>query len=273
MDELEQAFAEHSSQQSERVAPKKRTREEIIRELKQKRAQEAGQAPRLVEEEAKLLEDAKQKGKFKPIGFKPINSSSTGKKRKGDGDSEKKKKQKVEDRKQGPKEKPSTPSMAGVKKILPLQKAEVFTEPSTGSKDIDEDFDIFAGAGEYTGVEIDDDDEEINENRSQKNVRHDGDQPATSILPQKHWIAMDDELGEIPQTRQIIPPPPTNSQPDEDQETEEKLLRLAPLESSAVPSIKDLLEMDNAAGKYERKQKRKEKKSKKKGKGAASDGE
>ncbi len=270
MDELEQAFAEHSSQQSERVAPKKRTREEIIRELKQKRAQEAGQAPRLVEEEAKLLEDAKQKGKFKPIGF---NSSSAGKKRKGDGDSEKKKKRKVEERKQGPKEKP--PSTTGVKTVLPLQDPDVFAEPSKGFKDIDEDFDIFAGAGEYTGVEIDDDDEGINENRSQKNVGHDGDQRATSILPQKHWIAMDDELGEIPPTRQIISlrPPPTDSQPDEDQETEEKPTRLAPLESSAVPSIKDLLEMDDAAGRYERKQKRKEKKSKKTGKGAASDGD
>lgn len=275
MEELEQAFAEHSSQHPEQAAPpKRRTREEIIRDLKQKRAQEGGQIPKAVEV-VKLPEDMKQKGKFKPIGFKPINASSAGKRRKGDGDSVKKKKRKVDEVvEQISKDQSSAP---GVESVFPVPAPEN-GKPSkpSGFEDIDEDFDIFAGAGEYTGVEIDDDDGENDENRSETYVGHDRAELLPSTLPQRRWIAMDDELERLPPAKLIQPlqsTPPTDSRPDEAQETVERPMRLAPLESSAIPSIKDLLDMDDAANKHDRKQKRKEKKSRKRGKEVESDGD
>ncbi|EGN96819.1 hypothetical protein SERLA73DRAFT_185001, partial [Serpula lacrymans var. lacrymans S7.3] len=73
---LEQAFAEASA---ESTVPKKRTREDLIQELKKRKQngtdeQAVDKAVKSAEEEARLLEEAKKTGKFKPIGFKPIGA-------------------------------------------------------------------------------------------------------------------------------------------------------------------------------------------------------
>ena len=74
-DILEQAFVDATTVAS---GSKKRTREDIIRELKAKQQNESvdqsvgSSKPETVEEERQSFEAAKQSGKFKPIGFKPI---------------------------------------------------------------------------------------------------------------------------------------------------------------------------------------------------------
>ena len=79
-DELEQAFIE--------AHPRKRTREDIIAELKNKRHKSEG-ASELegatgegADEQDATLEEAKKAGKFRPIGFKPIGNAEGKKKKK-----------------------------------------------------------------------------------------------------------------------------------------------------------------------------------------------
>ena len=266
VDELEQAFAESSAIPAEQVAlPKKRTREEIIRELKQKRtAEEGGQAPKAGD--LNPLEEAKQKGKFKPIGFKPVDSSLTGNKRKESGEGEKKKKKKKRKIAEGEKNNPEPAPPTN--KMVPAPTSFERLKPP----DINEDFDIFAGAGDYTGVEIDDEeelDEEATRNSSAHNTVVETAETSSTSMPLGRWIAVDDEPAQILPGRLPLPPQPTPVESKEETEAldkeEEKPMRLAPLESSAVPSVKDLLAMDDAAIKYEKKQKRKEKKRKRGG--------
>ena len=94
---LEQAFLESSTQ------PKKRTKEEILRELKSKRGAGAGagSASTAPTEADKALEEAKKAGKFKPIGFKPVGSAAAG----GEGKTKRKKKVKVGEAEEGGKKK------------------------------------------------------------------------------------------------------------------------------------------------------------------------
>jgi IK cytokine len=76
--------------------PKKKSRQDLIRELKEKH----GQAKPAEDNAADTgIEEAKKVGKFKPIGFKPIGGDSEGKKRKKEkeGGEKKKKKRKVEE--------------------------------------------------------------------------------------------------------------------------------------------------------------------------------
>ncbi|KAH7926037.1 hypothetical protein BV22DRAFT_389638 [Leucogyrophana mollusca] len=101
---LEQAFIQVTS---EPTVSKKRTREDIIRELKEKRQigagpQAATSVAKAPEDEARVLEEAKKAGKFRPIGFKPIGSQkdAKGKKKRakeGDKDGERKKKRRKEE--------------------------------------------------------------------------------------------------------------------------------------------------------------------------------
>jgi IK cytokine len=140
----------------------------------------------------------------------------------------------------------------------------------TADEDFDDNFDIFAGAGEYVGIEIDENEDDA-ETTSHRAPPHAPEVP--SSLPQR-WIAMD-EPEHAPQSKPQIPlpvPKPEVATVAPDQEVEEQPIRLAPLESSSVPSIKQLLDMHDAADKYEKKLKRKEKKQRKRGgKGKGSD--
>ena len=258
-DALEEAFMEATSHTPTNV-PKKRTREELIRDLKEQRARNAEQqGPKTIDEEARLLEEAKQKGKFKPIGFKPIGSISEGNKKKkekrsADDVERKKKKRKVDIE--------SSADKAGSKdsSLMPPPpiptKAQVKPKTPEPEEPIDDDFNIFADAGEYEGIDIGDDDDD-DENVPRKTEEKD--ESSSSTAPQR-WIP--DET-EPPSTKPSIPvqsPPPSHKVVSEDEAEDDQPMRLVPLSSSALPSIKDFLAMEQAADSYDKKKKRKGKK-------------
>ncbi|KDR80701.1 hypothetical protein GALMADRAFT_241103 [Galerina marginata CBS 339.88] len=263
VDALDQAYLESS--QHESAAGKKRTREDLIKELKEQRAGKSEQptpAPKGAEEETK------QKGKFKPIGFKPIGQSSDTKKKsksnKSDGtEGEKKKKRKADGGDVTGKTKTTSTSMPPP----PIAKAVKPEEP------VDNDFDIFAGAGEYEGIDIGDDDDEDAGALLKAKGRvelEEGEEPSTSSVPRR-WIENDEPR---PATKQNILHPSmqlknatSGKSPTHEREVSEgegaeesRPMRLAPLASSALPSIKEFLAMDKAADSYEKKRKRKDKK-------------
>ena len=285
---------EQSSQQPDVSSSKKRTREDIIKELKNKRAKGDidSSAQSLTSE--KDIETAKKEGKFKPIGFKPIGSSEKSKTGSED-KKKKKKKRKVIEEKVKVLEKPSDtqaqedkPDNKGVVTEQPTGKGlDIAPEPA--SESIDDDFDIFADAGEYEGINLDDDDDEndVNEDvprpRPSKESNKEHSKEAIRDAqehqePRQKWFT--DIEPPFPSPEREIPPisdkkgknkENSDSPEDFDQETEEPEpeapTRLAPLASSTVPSIRDILAADSA---LEAEQKRKERKEKRKaGKGGS----
>lgn len=279
VDALDQAFLQSSSSHHEPTAPKKRTREDIIRELKEQRAGKSSPDRSASQtSEVQLLEEAKQRGKFKPIGFKPIGSSTENKRKKTKTDNlekeEKKKKRKPNgDEPSANKAKPSTDSMPPPSSSTqPKQQSKpiVLEEP------IDHDFDIFADAGEYEGIDIgdDDDDEDKLTARPHRDDVEEGEEASTSSMPRR-WISGDEPVP-ILTSRNILPLASgskehsqsyhggTMNEVDEEVDSDEQPMRLAPLASSVLPSIKDLLAMDKAASSYDKK-KRNDKKSRRGG--------
>ncbi|KAJ7879915.1 hypothetical protein B0H14DRAFT_3129458 [Mycena olivaceomarginata] len=271
-DSLEQAFMEAAS---EPTVPKKRTREDIIRELKEKKGVKSS-AP--VNDGA--LDAAKKQGKFKPIGFKPIGGAEDKpkkKKAKADGaDGERKKKKRkveaaasTEQKGEADSRMPAPPSNA----------PEADPQTPSSSKlplpedDTPEDFDIFADAGEYQGLDLGDEEDEDGAATTRK-----PDNPAPedgieeSAPPPRKWFD-EDEPDPAPSTSKLPLPAALEKSPprpvDEDEEGEVEQMRLVPLASSALPSIKDLLAMDEAANSSNKWKKKKDKK--KAGKGDADD--
>ncbi|KIK61811.1 hypothetical protein GYMLUDRAFT_243474 [Collybiopsis luxurians FD-317 M1] len=255
---LEQAYNQASS---ESTVPKKRTREDIIRELKANRAQQGGAT---VPQEGPALD----KSKFKPIGFKPIGSSGEQKEEKkkkkksvtGEGE-RKKKKRKVEAlTKEKSKEPEVVPTAPASPAATPRQPSHL---PEPEEPKPPEDFDIFAGVGEYEGIDAENDSDEEDENNP-------GPLEREEIVPNSFgggWFASDIPAQGPAEAPVDSPPdrePSTAQAPplpiEEGEASDEELTRLVPLSSSAVPSIKELLEMDDAAGAVEKKQKRKNKK-------------
>ncbi|KAF6761607.1 RED-like protein N-terminal region-domain-containing protein [Ephemerocybe angulata] len=268
-DSLEKAFQGVSTSTTEKSS-KKRSRADLLKELKEKRiASPGGEADaagttETAQEEARRLEEARQKGKFKPIGFKPIGEPEGKKKKKkvkrdGTADEErKKKKRKVE--------------LAAVEETNPAGEGQRPTSAQTSAppppepEPVDNDFDIFADAGEYDGLELGDDDDEEEDpanRRNQKASMKEEEEEEGEFVP-KQWIPVEDS-GSILQRIHSEPPEPlasTKPEPDlEGAESEEEApMRLVPLASSAVPSIKELLEMDRAATSSYKNKKRKDKK-------------
>jgi IK cytokine len=237
------------------VTPKKRTREDLIRELKERRSRDAGQSFESIRVDNLQLEEAKQKGKFKPIGF-----TSTSKRRKDGGTADRKKKKRKVDNDKKHLDSQGKPQAASTTDMPTPKTTE--QPKSVPDEDIDDSFDIFAGAGEYTGVEIDE------HEGTEIATPQPTDPKASSSLPQL-WIAMDGPEHVPVAKPQLSPqlpiPIPESATVKTDQEVGETPMRLAPLESSGVPSIKELLDIHDAADKYERKLKRKEKKQRKRG--------
>ena len=263
---LEEAFMEATSQAPINV-PKKRTREELIRDLKEQRVRNAEQGPKTVDEEARLLEEAKQKGKFKPIGFKPIGPISEGKKKKekrsADDVERKKKKRKVDIENSADKAGSKDSSLMPPPPIP--TKAQVKPKTPEPEEPIDDDLNIFADAGEYEGIGISDDDDDENVPQVTRETEE-RNQSSSSTAPQR-WIPSDET--EPPRTKPSIPPlskvttqspPSSHKVVSEDEAEDEQPMRLVPLSSSALPSIKDFLAMDQAASSYDKKNKRKNKK-------------
>jgi len=306
LDALDQAYLESSSTHKESTVPRKRTRAELLQELKDQRAGKPTNSAQLsVEEEAKALEEAKQKGKFKPIGFKPIGQPE-GKKKKLKSDStdpEKKKKRKLDGETLSGDKAISTTNHADSMPpppTIPTSKQETQTK-TVEQEPVDGEFDIFADAGEYKGIDVDDDDDD-DENlvsRSKPPTEDDEkehEEDSSSAIPRR-WIETD-EHDQSASTKPSIPLPlvlnssksaaatssssrrsPPQHHPhreaiisdDEEMEDDDKPVRLVPLASSALPSIKDFLAMDKAAGSYDKKKKRKDKK--KNGGGDDADGD
>ena len=235
--------------------PQKKSRQDLIRELKEKRGQHKPAESKVVDAG---IEEAKKAGKFKPIGFKPIGGDSEGKKRKKEkeGGDKKKKKRKVEEAKDRPAEasgstKPSAPS---VNATLP-EKGKL-PAPELEPEPLDPDFDIFAGVGEYTGEVVDDEEED-------EHPATEGSQEPPPDVDQPRGGWFEKPKSPTPPPREPTPPPAEEPSGTKDEEMEEEPtpVRLAPLVSSM--SVKDILAMDEAVAKEEKRKARKEKKKKK----------
>ncbi|KAI0766702.1 RED-like protein N-terminal region-domain-containing protein [Trametes elegans] len=325
---LEQAFLESAAQ------PKKRTRADILRELKSKRgvAADGDGADGAAQAAAdKALEEAKKAGKFRPIGFKPVGGAGAGAGDKSGKDGKRKKKAKAGAPEENGerKKKRKLALTAATQGPPPAQKADV--PPVPGSSDanasaqaeadpsgaaaaeksavtapppppererepVDEDFDIFADAGEYTGVDLGDDSDESDAGGAPAPKREDGEEgevqdDASSRPPPRKWLATSDDERESEPVRgeSQPPPPPARSsrsvsprrhggpsrveEGEMEEDEEERPVRLQPLASSTMPSIKDLLAMSEEAEKAEKRRARKEKKKAGGGGGGGAGGE
>ncbi|KAI1793515.1 RED-like protein N-terminal region-domain-containing protein [Ganoderma leucocontextum] len=301
---LEQAFTESVAQ------PKKRTREEILRDLKSKRGAGGPSTDQPVAADEAFV-DAKKAGKFKPIGFKPIGSNGA-----ADGKVKRKKKAKAGELEENgerkkkrrvvaetaPETAPPEPSAsAGPSKeeIIPPARPPTgpSSKPETASEPgpIDEDVDIFADAGEYAGIDLGDDEEGSDDERPalpsdrRRQDEEGGEVRGNSPLRPGKWLATSDDEQEpippppparqsksaarsdSPQRRSDGPHRPASDEEKGEMEEEERPVRLQPLSSSVVPSIKDLLAASEEVDKAEKRKARKEKKKVVGGGGASSE--
>jgi len=232
---LEQAFLEVTSAVSESApsttVPRKRTREDLIKELKEKRGN-----------------PGVQNSKEKDIG---IEEAKKDKQEKGQDKQRKKRKMNSEQQTVPTESENPLPP-------LPLSKVNL-TVKEPEPEPLASDFDIFADAEEYAGLEIDDDDEMGSENGAASD--HKSDPGPSSPVTRPKWF---DE------PKEPTPPPPIpelpvpKKEPIREDIEEEQPMRLVPLASSAVPSIKDILAIDQAAEKEEKRKARKEKRKEKK---------
>ncbi|TEB33182.1 hypothetical protein FA13DRAFT_1730943 [Coprinellus micaceus] len=258
-DSLEKAFQEAASSEK----PKKRSKQELLQELKKKRAgggdvegEEGGEEGRSKSAgaEAKRLDELKQRGKFKPIGFKPIGQQEGVKKKKKakEGvDGERKKKKRKVDANSGDATNPKASENGSQISATPARPSAP-PEPEL----VDNDLDIFADAGEYEGLGVgdDDDDEEDTAREVRKPVTME-DEEEGEFVP-RQWISVEDDA-EPP--RHSPSHPRVGSDVEMDEEGEERPMKLKPLASSAF-DIKELLEMDRAATSSRKNKKRKDKK-------------
>jgi IK cytokine len=255
---LEQAFLGidegDSTEVVETVAqPKKKSRQDLIRELKEKRGQDKPVKDKATDAG---LEEAKKAGKFKPIGFKPIGGDSEGKKRRKEkeGGEKKKKKRKVEDAKDRPSEASSStqPLATPAPATLPEEEEQSAPAPAPEPEPLDPSFDIFAGVEEYTGEIGDDEDED--EHSAAEGLQES--QPDVD-QSRRGWF----EGPKSPTPPKEPTPPAEEPSEMKDEEMEEQApARLAPLASSM--SVKDILAIDDAVAKEQKRKARKEKKKK-----------
>ncbi|KAH0582973.1 hypothetical protein H2248_010866 [Termitomyces sp. 'cryptogamus'] len=297
---LEKAFAESQAQ------PKKRTREDLIRELKAKRAgqgsettitegeQGGAEKEKTREEEARVLEEAKRAGKFRPIGFTPIGGGEKKKKAKdgeGEGEKRKKKKRRVGDAGTAAGTSKTPLSAATELAIAPPEvgysKAAISPPPPPPPlapepeiEILPEDFDIFADAGDYEGIKLHSD----SENELQRpNTRDHEPERDLERAPNRKWIdtgSPEPEPNPEPSKPALLnsvlasssttsaAPPRTETEEGEDEDDENRPMRLVPLASSALPSIKDFLAAEKTASGSKKWRKRKGE-----GKGDTNEGE
>ena len=148
----------------------------------------------------------------------------------------------------------------------------------------DSDIDIFAGAGDYEGLDLSDDDD------GDANARRPAplEDETQRDVPMPRWFDDDDielppKVAQTtlattkPKAKSPSPGPSRLNAPRTSDGAEEdaspRLVRLQPLATSTLPSIKDLLEIDKAAEALEKKKARKEKNKAKSGAGGAGTGE
>ncbi|KAL1716882.1 RED-like protein N-terminal region-domain-containing protein [Schizophyllum commune] len=281
--------------------PKKRSRADIIKQMKEKRKGQTADAPvaatALPPKEDKTID----KSKFKSIGFKPAGDKPKKKKAKTEGDGErKKKKRKVEGGEGKASAAGEASSPAAAESAPPPASTSATPAPApqpTRPKEpspepIPEDFDIFAGAGDYEGIPDEEDASDHEDARPRPGSAEPGEVSGTAptdpnamqgveqtelSVPRARWFNDDEPREPVLPPRPATPPalkalkqakgkqkatPAVGVEDGEVQSDDETPVRLAPLESSAVPSIKELLAMDEAREALEKRQKRKEKKKK-----------
>ncbi|KAI0339440.1 hypothetical protein BDW22DRAFT_1486895 [Trametopsis cervina] len=264
-DTLEQAFIEGSS-----TLPKKRTREDIVASLKNKRSKGSGGPVEGKDptSDAAALEEAKKAGKFKPIGFKPIGGS--------EGKGKKKVVKKVKGAKSAAKNAPKDlgDDTSGERKNEeppPAATAEVGAAstkpPPPEPEPVDEDFDIFAGAGEYTGLDLSDDEDGEKSDNEPGAVNEETAPEVPDSVPKRKWFdteephAPTDTIEKSTSRNASVAPPTIPAEIEDGEEPEEEPpARLAPLASTAVPSIRELLAADDEEAKQEKRRAKKEKK-------------
>ncbi|KAL1756584.1 RED-like protein N-terminal region-domain-containing protein [Schizophyllum commune] len=302
--------AEASASPAPADEPKKRSRADIIKQMKEKRkGQATTEAPvaatALPPKEDKTID----KSKFKSIGFKPAGDKPKKKKAKTEGDGQrKKKKRKVEDGEGKTLAAGEASPPAAAESVPPPASTSVTPAPAPqpskpkepSPEPIPEDFDIFADAGDYEGIPDEEDASDREGAPPGSGSAEPGEVPAPErrgdgaepnemqgvesttepSIPRARWFNDDEPREPVLPPRPATPPalkvlkgkqkaavPAAGVEDGEVQSDEETPARLAPLESSAVPSIKELLAMDEAREALEKRQKRKEKK--KKGTGGA----
>jgi len=272
-DSLEKIFLEESS----RPQPKKRSREEYIQQLKEMKTKRNGETVNgestKMEDEVQSMERAKNTGKFKPIGFKPISAPVEEKPKrkknrdKGKDGEFKAKKRKIEEKNDegartiraedlSPLPSPRSKSMD------PIPSA-VTAEPE--SEPINDDFDIFADAGEYQGIDLGDDDDD-SEDGGARPPKENGSRPTEPTITPAQWFSTESasppplHRTDLPREGSSLKPnvPLLDPAPAEEEDSEQPL-RLMPLESSVLPSIKEFLAMDDAVEELEKRKRRKEK--------------
>lgn len=247
---LEEAYLDTSVVPIESVTHPKKSRQDLVNELKDKREQNRTTESRTADAG---IEEAKKVGKFKPIGFKPIGGDSEGKKRKKEkeGGEKKKKKRRVD---QG-NDKPSGVSDSTQSSVPPLQ--ATLPEKDKQPEPLDPEFDIFAGVEEYAPeIEDDSSDEDNRPGTEDSQGQQDVEQP-------RKWGWLDEPRSPPPPPKEPTPPPAKQPLEEKVEEAEEEPapMRLVPLASSV--SVKDILAVDDAAAKEEKRKARKEKKKKK----------
>ena len=258
---LEQVFQELS-------APRKPTREELVANLKKSRSE--GVTP-----VDKPLEVAKQQGKFRPIGA-PADVKPKKRKVKGDEkDGVKKKKRKLGDVSKDGQEGHDMDVAVDLPNHPPKESTPPRPKPRprTPSPEIDVHADIFADADEYHGLPSGSDSEpEGGETRSQTEAKPFIRAPVVDTTARKNWFG--DAEDEPPMPTLQLRRPQTENRPahmegeageieDEEEEVAKPVSRLRGLASSAVPSIKEILALDDAAEREEKRKAKKEKKKKK----------
>jgi IK cytokine len=254
-EELEQIFtskdenrasAENRSQPS---VPKKRTREEIINELKRKRAkQEESAAPSTLQTESR---------------FKPIGNSASQQKRAAKKVSKKKALESVEINEHSPLTVSST--NASLKHVSQPKRGDPGKRREAEEEPVD---DIFVGVGDYDGLgDMEDGSSDSDSVHNHLHDSHDGN-------AQKHTKANwfndpEDEEDEIEQPKS---PPEEQTQQQSNEPQKEALAqapeelhqeRLVPLASSSIKSISEFLDFDKG---LEAEEKRKARREKRKGK-------
>ncbi|KAG8854861.1 hypothetical protein FRB96_007261 [Tulasnella sp. 330] len=295
-DALEEAFQAAVDLPS--IVPKKRSRNDIISELKGKHAitsmdDEMLEKVAAPPPEVAALEKAKQMGKFKPIGVPSAEMKAKEEKRK------KKKRKVVEAEPMKTKAKATTAlstskaastSSAPTSDIPPPMASSIrspetnITPTETRSKpppfppiladsDFADDMDIFAEAGEYEGLDLGDEDEDDTHqppSASQLNRlapshnKEEGDAP----IRRGNWFnePSPEPLDQGPPA-QVVAAASSSSgaqHATEEGEGEESVpTHLAPLASSSITDVKAFLAMDKALEKEEKRKARKEKNKKK----------
>lgn len=273
-EELELAFKEASAPSgSGEPTGQKRSRADLLKGLKKHRDADLLEKDHMdPPTKAADAVDVRAIGKFKPIGFKPIgagaaDSDKTRKKKKlkdgGKDEERKKKRRKVEGGVQDiaalpkvpPQPTPLTEDHPGTHITAPQVAQVLKPEP------LDGEVDIFADVGEYQGIDLgDDSDDEADAVR-----RPSADAEAVVALPPSKGGWFDDPA--LPGEPEMVATevvagsstPTAGSRTQDGEEASAEVVRLQPLASSAMPSIKDIIAASEAAEKEEKRRARKEK--------------